>query len=137
MMQIYFLSVTLTGLSGIILASDVLGEKFSSFATLQQLLAAKELRLTVAVLTGIVALVSLLYMSPDTIPILSDLLPALTGIFMAVTLFFEHFKKSDEQEGRNIDDPELHPLIRYKALTGFAGFLVAFIHFLIPSALIL
>ncbi len=136
MMQLYFLSVVTVILSGVILASDMLAAKFSSLNLLRNILMKPPFRFTAAGLTAVVSLFTLLYMSPDRVPILGDLLPSLMGLFMAFTIGYEYYVKHSAVE-ETIDDPDLHPLVRYKGLIGFGGILSGVLHFIIPQAIIL
>ncbi len=136
MMQLFFLSVVTVILSGLILSADMLAAKFDGFIPVRDALMKPGIRLTTAVLTGIVSLFTLLYMSPEQLPVIGDLLPSLLGLAMTFTLGYEHYLKNSAVE-ETIDDPALHPLIRYKGLLGFAGILAGILHFILPQAIIL
>ncbi|MDR2476240.1 MAG: hypothetical protein LBD18_00435 [Treponema sp.] len=140
MIQLYFLSILLNGVTGYILITGDGGDTGSIENSLHYSLRNSTFRLVLGILTAATGILKLLSPVLDNIPLLGDLLPALAGIAAGFILVFgyyrEHSSLSAEEAGGKLDrigDAFLH----YKKAAGIALLAAALLHFLFPQALFL
>ncbi len=136
MLQFYFLSVFSNLLAGMALTSDYLGERFPSFAPFKELLGRKGIRATVGVVALVVGFLKLLIRSVGSdVPVVGDLLPALAGLAMGVSLLIGMVR--ERAEGNQAIGGFEKVVMSYRVPLGIAGIVVAVLHFLLPGALFL
>jgi hypothetical protein len=134
MIQFYFLSILLNGVTGYILSFGgdepelpvESGRRFS--------LNNNTFRLVLGILLAVTGLLKLL--SPTDIPIIGDLLPALLGLAAGFVLVFGYYRERatvDSEKAARFEES----IRRYKKWLGFALLGSAALHFLFPQALFL
>jgi hypothetical protein len=133
MIQFYFLSILLNGLTGYILSFS--GNKPETIEnSFRFSLNNDTLRLVLGILISVTGLLKLL--SPVDIPIIGDLLPALLGLAAGFTLLFGYYR-----ERATVDSEKTARLgaavDRYVKWLGFGLLVSAALHFLFPKALFL
>lgn len=139
MIQLYFLSILLNGLTGYMLIMGEGGDVDSIETSLKFSLRNSVFRLALGILAAATGVLKLLSPSMDNIPFLGDLVPAVAGIAAGFILVFgyyrEHSPLAGESEGKldRIGDT----FLRYKKIAGFALLGAALLHFLFPQALFL
>jgi hypothetical protein len=138
MVQLYFLSIILNGLAGLLLVFGDTIESDSTAKGIRAFFSSGGFRLVLGILAGITGILKLLSPINNRIPILGDLLPALAGIAAGFILIFGFYRENSVKSDNagNLDrvgDMFLH----YKKIAGIALLAVAALHFLFPTALFL
>jgi hypothetical protein len=133
MVQFYFLSILLNGLTGYILSFG--GDKPETLENgFRFSLNSGAFRLILGILISITGLLKLL--SPVDIPIIGDLLPALLGLAAGFILLFEYYRERATVDSEKAARFEAS-VERYKKWLGFGLLISAALHFLFPKALFL
>jgi hypothetical protein len=139
MLQFYFLSVALNICSGFVLYSAKMETKSADsagvLAALVNLSADATLRMlfgTLSVLTGFFKLLSV---APGDVPIIGDLVPAIIGIVIGLTLLLDIYRVKPAARSRIPEGLE-KIILKYKPVLGLSGIAVGLIHFLFPSVLL-
>jgi len=138
MVQLYFLSIILNGLTGLLLVFGETSGHPLSAKGIRSLLSSGGFRLVLGILAAITGILKLLSPINNTTPILGDMLPALAGIAAGFILIFGFYRENSVKSGDpgNLDrigDIFLHN----KKVAGIALLAVAVLHFLFPTALFL
>lgn len=140
MIQLYFLSILLNGVTGYILITGDGGDSASIENSLHCSLRNNTFRLVLGILTAATGVLKLLSPAMDNIPLLGDLFPALAGIAAGFILVFGYYREYSslpaEEAGGKLDrigDTFLH----YKRAAGIGLLAAALLHFLFPQALFL
>ncbi len=137
MAQFYLLSVLSNMVAGLTLAGDYLGEKIPFLASFKNLRANRPATVTIAIVTAIIGLIKLIVLSPgETVPVVGDLLPALTGIGLGGILLVEAFRQKVESQGESLKKIST-AVLTYRVPVGIAGVVIALVHFLFPGVVIL
>jgi hypothetical protein len=134
MIQFYFLSILLNGLTGYIFSFGGDEPEASIETSLRFSLHNNTFRLILGILTAVTGLLKLL--SPTDIPVIGDLLPALLGLAAGFILFFGYYRERstvDSEKAARLDET----IRRYKKWLGFVLLASAALHFLFPQALLL
>jgi hypothetical protein len=138
MLQLYFLSVSVNLLAGMILSADWLAARFSGIRSMTDGLSGRRGRLVIGMAALLVGFVTLLL--PAQPPILiGDLVPSVAGLAMGVTLLFEVLRQEAlfPAERVNGDPPPSHVPAGYRVPLGLFGIAAALVHFFLPERLIL
>lgn len=137
MAQLYMLSILSLLGAGLILSSDYLVEKMEWLSGLKDLAQQRNLRIGVGIAAGIVGILKLIVRSPgETVPVAGDLLPALAGIALGGLLLADTFRISRDDEPAAVDKVT-NAVMPYRTPLGLGGIVVALVHFLLPSLIIL
>ena len=137
MLQFYFLSILANLLAGTALASEYLGAKLPSFASLKELFAKKTFRITVGFSAAIIGIIKLIIRAPgNAVPVAGDLLPALAGIGMGLALLVDFFRQRVSKPSEALEKAEKIAMT-YRLPVGIAGLATAVLHFIFPATVIL
>ena len=137
MVQIYFLTIAVTLLSGIVLSADLLGQKLPFFEVFKDFRDTKKSAVPLGLVTAIIGLLKLILRSPgEAVPVAGDLLPALTAISLGIALIGEAFPK-ETKNGEEVTTTPRWPLLAYRNTIGITGMVVALMHFILPGVVIL
>ena len=137
MAQFYLLSVLSNMIAGLTLAGDYLGEKMPFLASFKNLRANRPAQVVIGVVTAVIGVIKLIVLSPgETIPVVGDLLPALTGIILGAILLVESFRTTVESKGEQLKKIST-AVLTYRVPVGIAGVVVAILHFLFPGVPVL
>jgi hypothetical protein len=118
MIQFYLLSVLCNGVAGWMLLQN--GEHTTPVP--------RPFRLVLSTLTAVVGLVKLV--SPMDMPVIGDLVPALTGITAALVMLFEYWREETPRDSATL----LEALIAVnRKRAGFLAAASAVLHFLFPQ----
>lgn len=143
-MQFYFLSILLNGIAGYVLVSEnslenrldegEIGGSGYSFRA-PGFLKNESFRLILGVLTMVTGLLKLLSATEGDLPVIGDLVPALTGLASGFTLILEfyHDRATVEDAGASFT----LFLINHRRWVGFAAIAASALHFLFPGVLLL
>jgi hypothetical protein len=127
MEQLYFLSILTNIITGLVLASEHLGNKISFFDLLDKLFKNAGGRIVLASIAALVGLIKLIW-PYQGIPILGDLLPAAAGLGGAFTLLFDFIRKKSDMKTDSMDKMD-KLVLGNKFIIGIGVVLVAVLHF--------
>ena len=137
MAQFYLLSVLSNMIAGLTLAGDYLGEKIPFLASFKNLRANRPAQVIIALVTIVIGIIKLIVLSPgETIPVVGDILPALTGIVVGAILLVESFRTAVESKGEQLKKIST-AVLTYRVPVGIAAVVVAILHFLFPGVPVL
>ena len=139
MYQIYLLSIVSILLSGVALAFERLQERIriGSFFN-QELFASVNFRLGLGVVTLLVGIFQFLTVAPGDIPVVGDLIPAVTGIVLGGILVVQYYqaKSTVESESGFVSTVD-RVFVKNAPNFGVIGIVIAFLHFLLHRVLFL
>jgi hypothetical protein len=137
MAQFYLLSIVSNVLTGLALSGDYLGSRLPFLAAFRSWLGHRGAAIALGVVTAVVGVFKLIILSPgERVPVAGDLLPALAGIALGVSLFFEATLRKPSPVESKVDR-YAKAVLSYRVPLGLAGLAVALLHFLFPGAVIL
>jgi hypothetical protein len=137
MAQFYLLSVLSNMIAGLTLAGDYLGEKMPFLASFKNLRANRPAQVIIAIVTVVVGVIKLIILSPgETIPVVGDILPALSGIILGGILLVESFRTTVESQGESLKKISA-AVLTYRVPVGIAGVVIGILHFLFPGVPVL
>jgi hypothetical protein len=137
MAQFYFLSILSNMVAGLTLAGDYLGEKIPFLASFKNLRANRPATVTIGIVTVIIGVIKLIVLSPgEHLPVIGDILPALTGIAVGGILLVEAFREKVESRGEPLKTIS-STVLTYRVPVGIAAVVVAVLHFLFPGVPVL
>ena len=137
MLQFYFLSIIANLLAGVALSADYLAERFKGFAPYAELFGRRNTKATLGIGAFVVGFLKLLIRSsPNDVPVVGDLLPALAGLAMGAALVVGLIGDRTGVGGEAVTSFE-KAVMSYRVPLGIAGIVVAVLHFLLPGALFL
>jgi hypothetical protein len=139
MLQFYFLSVALNIGSGFVLYSVKMDTKRANSTSVQAVLvnlsADPMLRMLLGALSVLTGFFKLLSVAPGDVPIVGDIVPAIIGIAIGLTLLLDIYRVRPGARSR-IPERFEKIIIKYKPILGLSGIAVGLIHFLFPSVLL-
>jgi hypothetical protein len=143
MSQFYLLSIVSIFLSGFVLSGDYLGAKVPALGTFRAWLENRGAALALGRLTAVIGFLKFFVRAPnDTVPVAGDLLPAIAGLAVGATLFFEALLRKPStpagaaQQERPVDR-YAKAVLTYRIPLGIVCVAIALLHFLFPQAVIL
>jgi hypothetical protein len=136
MIQFYFLSILLNGLTGYILGFGG-DEPDSSIETVvRPSVNNSTFRLILGILAAVTGLLKLLSPTEGDIPLIGDLVPAVLGLGAGFILIFGYYRELSTVESEKVNRIAEF-LLRHKKWMGFVLLASAALHFLFPKALFL
>jgi len=137
MMQLYFLSIAVNLLAGTALCAEYFAKRLRWFAPLGQLAGGRGFRAVVGGLAAAVGFLKLLVRStPNDVPVVGDLLPALAGLAMGASLLVQVLREKADLPAEAISGVEKAAL-DYRVPLGLEEQKEALLHYLQPGALFL
>jgi len=134
MLQIYFLSIAANVLAGLASSSEYLAGRFHGFAPLHDLFQGRPYRAVLGVIAAVVGLLKLLI--PFGVPVVGDLIPALAGMALGVSLVLQVVHEKADLPPESLGGLQKAALT-YRLPLGIAGLAAGALHFLLPQALFL
>jgi hypothetical protein len=138
MVQLYFLSILCNALSGYVLFAgndNETSEKPSSFAD------NPTFTLVLGILSAVTGVLKLLSPTVDKIPILGDIVPAISGVAAGFVLIFGIYRQNTPSASISTSTNSLDSLaqtfLSFRKPLGLGLLAVALLHFLFPDALFL
>lgn len=128
MMQVYFLSVLLNALAGLILVTDKNSDKM--------LFSNKQVRLVIGILAVVTGFLKLFIVVQPDIIILGDLLPAVAGIAGGANILIEYYREYTTVE-ISLNNFFEKLFVTGRKYVGIICILVSLLHFLFPRLTIL
>jgi hypothetical protein len=137
MPQFYFLSIVANAFVGLLLAADYLGQKVPFFKEWRTLLENRTAKVSLGIAVAAIGVIKLIVPSPgESVAVVGDLLPALTGILLGAILLGESFRSRVEKAGAKVEQVA-RVVISYRVPIGIAAMIIAALHFLFPQVLFL
>lgn len=137
MYQIYLLSVISNLLAGIALSFQGMDEKLHLSSVFnRELMENTGFRLGLGVVTFVVGFLKFLAVSPEDVPVVGDLLPAVAGLVMGLILLLQYYRSRSSVSSPAVDRVEAI-FGSNSGVFGTAGILIAVLHFLLPRILFL
>jgi hypothetical protein len=138
MLQLYFLSVSVNALAGLMLASDWLAARFESIGALAGLFASRRGRLAIGLASLFVGFITLFLPARGPI-LLGDLAPSAAGLAMGLVLVFEVLRQETLFQTETAESPDKAGRVPsgYRVTLGMIGLVTALVHFFLPERLIL
>jgi len=135
MLQFYFLSIALNVLAGYILITGDEGGvlEFKSGFSLKD----ETFRFVVGILSVVTGLLKILSPIEGDVPVVGDLIPAITGLVCGFILIFEYYRNRSSLEASEHTERVDRILVSNKKIIGVAALVVAVLHFLFPKVLLL
>jgi len=134
MVQFYALSVVVNVLSGLLLAGAAKEKKTTFLYKLKSLFETKAAKFSLGLLSLIVGLFKILTPTAGDVPVVGDILPAVTGFVLGGILLLDFMRtSSDLQEEPNKLTTRI---LSNKKYIGMAGIVVGVLHFLMPGVII-
>ena len=127
MEQFYFLSIIANLLSGLVLASEHLGNKISFFELINKFFKNAGVRLVLAFLVVVVGLIKLVW-PYQGIPVLGDLFPAAAGLGGGFTLLFDFIRNKSDVTSETMTKMD-KIFLGNKFIIGIGSILIALLHF--------
>ena len=136
MLQFYFLSIVLNALAGYILITgnedDAL--KFRSGFSFKD----ETFRLVVGILSALMGILKILSAVEGDVPVVGDIVPALTAFLSGFILIFEYYRSRTSLEVSPDHTEKVDKLlVANKKIIGVAALIAAALHFLFPRVLLL
>lgn len=141
MLQFYFLSIVANLVGGLALSSAYLDERLSGVSGLKAFFDTKPgVRVSFGVVALVVGILKLLSVTRGDVPVVGDLIPAVTGLIVGTALLFERYREkstipAETQSGIVAVVDRL--VLRNRTVIGITSLLVSALHFLIPRVLFL
>ncbi|GHU68230.1 hypothetical protein FACS189447_10710 [Spirochaetia bacterium] len=134
MIQFYFLSIFLNVLTGYILISNDDADPLEIRPGFS--LKDETVKLILGILSMVTGVLKLLSAIEGDLPVLGDIIPAVSGFFAGFILLIEYYRyheNKDSEEGENFS----LMLIHNKKIVGYIAIAAAILHFLFPKVLLL
>ena len=137
MYQIYLLSIVTIVLSGIALAYDRLQQSLRIGAMFNdEVFSRPTFRLILGVVTLLIGFFQFLTVAPGDVPVIGDLVPAVTGILLGGILAIDYYRTKS-----TIETPFVEALdrvfVKNGSNFGVIGIVIALLHFLFHRVLFL
>ena len=132
MVQFYALSIFVNLVGGLILAAGDRDDGQTIFGKVQSILGGKNIKFLFGIVSAIIGFFKILTPAEGDIPVIGDLLPALSGMAIGVVLLLDFFKSSTDITTKSIESLDLI-FLSNKKIIGIAGIISAVLHFLMPS----
>jgi hypothetical protein len=135
MVQFYFLSIVMNLLAGYMLFSgdaDGILEFKSGFSFRDE-----TVRLIAGIVSVLVGLMKILSVIEGDVPVIGDLIPALTGFLSGFILIYEYYKNRSSLGVSEKTEKIERILVGNRKIIGAASLVAAALHFIFPGVLLL
>ncbi|TVQ39913.1 MAG: hypothetical protein EA384_04910 [Spirochaetaceae bacterium] len=137
MIQIYLLSVLTNIVAGITLSFDGLDEKVHLSSIFNRdLFESVGFRLGLGIATFLVGFFKFLSVTNGDVPVVGDLIPALSGVIQGLILLVLYYRARSDVSSPMLDSID-KIFVQNRSMFGTAGILIGALHFLFPSVLFL
>ena len=137
MYQIYLLSVLTNVLAGVALSVGGMDEKLHLSAVFnKELMQTDGFRLGLGIVTFVVGFFKLLSVSEGDVPVVGDILPAISGLVLGMILLLQYYRSRSTVSSPFVDT--LDKIFgKNSAVFGTVGILLGILHFLLHPVLFL
>jgi purine-cytosine permease-like protein len=132
MVQFYALSVFVNIVIGVLLSIEGKSEEDHFLARLKEVLEEKGIKFSLGILSAIIGLFKFLTPTEGDIPVVGDLVPAVTGIVLGGVILLEFFRAKSDVSSQAISKIE-GTVSTNRKFIGMAGIIVGILHFLMPA----
>ncbi|TVQ96153.1 MAG: hypothetical protein EA403_16620 [Spirochaetaceae bacterium] len=137
MIQIYLLSVLTNIVAGAVLSVDDGEDRLRISSILSaQLLSSGTFRLVLGITTFLVGFFKFLSVTHGDVPVVGDLIPALSGVIQGLILLVLHYRQRSDVSSPALDTLD-RVFVSNRVMFGTAGMLIGALHFLFPTVLFL
>jgi hypothetical protein len=136
MIQFYFLSILLNGLSGYVLVRNADEDAGALETGFRISIHNETFRFILGAATIVTGLLKILSALRGDVPVVGDIVPALAGFLAGFILMFEYYRSRSTLEPEHTEKIE-QVLIHNKKWVGCFSLAAAALHFLLPSVLFL
>lgn len=137
MIQIYLLSVLTNLIAGAVLSVDGEEDRLRISSILNvELITSSGFRLVLGLTTFLVGFFKFLSVTPGDVPVVGDLIPALSGVIQGLILLVLYYRERSEVSSPALDTLD-RVFVSNRVMFGTAGVLIAALHFLFPTVLFL
>ncbi|ADK81731.1 hypothetical protein [Sediminispirochaeta smaragdinae] len=137
MVQFYVLAILLNFIGGALLAADYFEERFPILVQMRKGLEDRPgLRVSLIILTVLVGIFKLLTVTSGDVPVVGDLLPALSLFLLGFIQALDYYIQKSDVGGEGREHLE-KIFIANQSVFGVAAMVIAVLHFLFPAVLFL
>lgn len=137
MIQIYLLSVVTNIVAGVALSLDGNDDTLHlSNLFNREFFASEGFRLGLGIATFLVGFFKFLSVTSGDVPVVGDLIPALSGVIQGLILLVLYYRARSDVTSPLLDSID-KIFVSNRNMFGTAGILIGFLHFLFPSVLFL
>jgi hypothetical protein len=137
MYQIYLLSVLTNVLAGVALSVGGMDEKLHLSSVFNRELMQNEgFRLGLGIVTFVVGFFKLLSVSEGDVPVVGDILPAISGLVLGMILLLQYYRGRSNVSSPFVDTID-NIFGKNSAAFGTVGILIGVLHFLLHKVLFL
>lgn len=137
MVQIYLLSILANIFGGLVLSAEHYSERFTGFTGVKEFFDGKPgMRVTLGIVGFLTGFLKLLSVTKGDVPVVGDLVPALTGLVTGTALLFDRYKEKSTVQSKMLETAD-KVLLNNKSILGTAAVVVGALHFLLPGIVLL
>jgi len=137
MYQIYLLSVLTNLIAGVALSIEGMDEKLHLTSVFNRdLFENTGFRVGLGIITLVVGILQILSVPEGDVPVVGDLLPALSGVILGVILLLEYYRGRSEVSSPTVDALD-NVFGKNSAVFGTLGMVIAVVHFIFNRVLFL
>jgi len=137
MYQIYLLSVLTNVLAGVALSVGGMDEKLHLSSVFnRELMQNDGFRLGLGIVTFVVGFFKLLSVSEGDVPVVGDILPAISGLVLGMILLLQYYRGRSNVSSPFVDTID-NIFGKNSAVFGTVGILIGILHFLLHRVLFL
>ncbi|MFP4373516.1 MAG: hypothetical protein ACLFPO_04240 [Spirochaetaceae bacterium] len=137
MYQIYLLSVLTNVLAGVALSVGGMDEKLHLSSVFnKELMQTDGFRLGLGIVTFVVGFFKLLSVSEGDVPVVGDILPAISGLVLGMILLLQYYRSRSAVSSPFVDTLD-NVFGKNSAVFGTVGILIGILHFLLHRVLFL
>ena len=137
MYQIYLLSVLTNVLAGVALSVGGMDEKLHLSSVFNKdLMQSDGFRLGLGIVTFVVGFFKLLSVTEGGVPVVGDILPAISGLVLGLILLLQYYRSRSDVSSPFVDTLD-NIFGKNSAVFGTVGILIGLLHFLLHRVLFL
>lgn len=137
MVQFYVLAILFNLLGGALLAGEYFGERFPLLKQAKEALAERSgLRLVLMIITLVIAVFKMLSVSAGDVPVVGDLLPALSLLLITFINALDYYIGRSEVASEGQERME-RIFLANESIFGVGAIVIGILHFLFPGVLFL
>ena len=137
MVQFYFLAVLLNVLGGLLISASYFGEKMPGLLRFKEALQEQNgVRIVFTLVMVVVGVFKLLSVTEGDVPVVGDLLPALSLFMLSFILTLDYYIESSDVVSPRIEKLD-RIFLKNSVVFGIVAMVIGILHFLFPGALLL
>ena len=136
MVQFYALSVFVNLIAGLVVSTDSEDIKNTTLLKVRDFVKDQTVGFTWGLLALVIGVFKLLSPLQGDVPVVGDIVPAVSGIALGVVMLFDFFKAGTQISSEIVDKIGGH-IAKHRRAIGLFGMVSAVLHFFMPSVPIL